>query len=68
MSNGFPETKTLSLPDLERDVLRWWDDERIFERCVAEREHAPGFSFYEGPPTANGRPGIHHVLSRTITD
>ena len=68
MSNGFPETKNLSLPELERDVLRWWDDERIFERCVAEREHAPGFSFYEGPPTANGRPGIHHVLSRTIKD
>ena len=68
MSNGFPETKINSLADLERDILLWWDEERIFERCVAEREDAPGFSFYEGPPTANGRPGIHHVLSRTIKD
>jgi isoleucyl-tRNA synthetase len=68
MSNGFPETKILSQADLERDILHWWDEARIFERCVAERENAPGFSFYEGPPTANGRPGIHHVLSRTIKD
>jgi isoleucyl-tRNA synthetase len=68
MSNGFPETKLTSLSDLERDILKWWEAERIFERCVAEREDAPGFSFYEGPPTANGRPGIHHVLSRTIKD
>ncbi len=64
----FPEIKSLSQPELERDVLAWWEEARIFERCVAEREHAPGFSFYEGPPTANGRPGIHHVLSRTIKD
>jgi isoleucyl-tRNA synthetase len=68
MSNGFPETKIQSLADLERDVLQWWDEARIFERCVAERADAPTFSFYEGPPTANGRPGIHHVLSRTIKD
>ncbi|HMM75819.1 MAG TPA: isoleucine--tRNA ligase [Gammaproteobacteria bacterium] len=67
-SPRFPEIKTLFQPDLEREVLAWWDEARIFERCVAEREHAPGFSFYEGPPTANGRPGIHHVLSRTIKD
>ena len=67
-ARGFPEIKSLSQPDLEREVLAWWEEERIFERCVAEREHAPGFSFYEGPPTANGRPGIHHVLSRTIKD
>lgn len=67
-SQGFPEIKSLSQPALEREVLAWWDEAQIFERCVAEREHAPGFSFYEGPPTANGRPGIHHVLSRTIKD
>ncbi|MGE3772557.1 MAG: isoleucine--tRNA ligase [Gammaproteobacteria bacterium] len=67
-SPRFPEIKALSQPELERDVLAWWDEARIFERCVAEREQAPGFSFYEGPPTANGRPGIHHVLSRTIKD
>ena len=57
-SQGFPEIKSLSQPALEREVLAWWDEAQIFERCVAEREHAPGFSFYEGPPTANGRPGI----------
>ncbi len=68
MASGFPEFKQLSQPALENDILAWWDSAHIFERCVAERAQAPGFSFYEGPPTANGRPGIHHVLSRTIKD
>jgi len=68
MASGFPEFKQISQPALEEDILRWWDEAQIFERCVAERENAPSFSFFEGPPTANGRPGIHHVLSRTIKD
>ncbi|MSQ67886.1 MAG: isoleucine--tRNA ligase [Gammaproteobacteria bacterium] len=68
MASGFPEFKQLHQPALENEILTWWDSAQIFERCVAERAQAPGFSFYEGPPTANGRPGIHHVLSRTIKD
>ena len=68
MASGFPEFKNVSQPALEEDILNWWDEAQIFERCVAERADAPGFSFFEGPPTANGRPGIHHVLSRTIKD
>ncbi len=68
MASAFPEFKQISQPALEEDILKWWDAEQIFERCVAERLDAPTFSFFEGPPTANGRPGIHHVLSRTIKD
>ena len=68
MASGFPEFRQISQPALEEDILKWWDEAQIFERCVAEREGAPSFSFFEGPPTANGRPGIHHVLSRTIKD
>ena len=68
MASGFPEFKQISQPRLEEEILQWWDDASIFQRCVAEREGAPSFSFFEGPPTANGRPGIHHVLSRTIKD
>ena len=54
--------------DLEDRVLKRWKDLRIFERSLERRAGAPRFTFYEGPPTANGRPGIHHVLSRTLKD
>jgi isoleucyl-tRNA synthetase len=54
--------------DLEERVLRRWKERRIFERSLERRAGAPRFTFYEGPPTANGRPGIHHVLSRTLKD
>ena len=53
---------------LENAVLQWWEEASIFQRSIDEREGCPTFSFYEGPPTANGRPGIHHVLARTIKD
>ncbi len=53
---------------MEEEVLDWWKDQRIFERSIQEREGGPPFSFFEGPPTANGRPGIHHVMARTIKD
>lgn len=68
MSQAFPEFKTLNQPALEQEILAFWEEERIFERCVSHRANGPNFTFYEGPPTANGRPGIHHVLSRTIKD
>lgn len=64
----FPEAKQLNYPVLEKETLAWWNAEKIFEKGVEARKGAPTFTFYEGPPTANGRPGIHHVLARTIKD
>lgn len=52
----------------EREILKFWKEQKIFEQSIAVREGRPGFTFYEGPPTANGRPGIHHVMSRTLKD
>ncbi|MEO8624373.1 MAG: class I tRNA ligase family protein, partial [bacterium] len=54
--------------ELELALLARWRDEKLFESTLAERDGAPPFVFYEGPPTANGRPGIHHVFARTIKD
>jgi len=54
--------------ELEQELLARWREERLFERTLAEREGAPRFVFYDGPPTANGRPGIHHVFARTVKD
>ena len=54
--------------DVERELLEIWAAEKLFEQTVAGREGAPTFVFFEGPPTANGKPGIHHVFSRTIKD
>jgi isoleucyl-tRNA synthetase len=61
-------TDKMSYPALEAEMLAVWKERRIFERSISEREGRPGFCFYEGPPTANGRPGIHHVMARTIKD
>jgi isoleucyl-tRNA synthetase len=58
----------VSLPDLEKDVLEYWQKNGIFEKSIQARQGAPDFTFYEGPPTANGKPGIHHVFARTIKD
>ncbi|MCB1749126.1 MAG: isoleucine--tRNA ligase [Gammaproteobacteria bacterium] len=68
MVSKFFESKTLDLPRLEQDMLGQWEREDTFAQSVTLREGAPTFTFYEGPPTANGRPGIHHVLGRTIKD
>jgi len=54
--------------EVERELLARWEDEDLFRQTLAAREGAPTFVFFEGPPTANGRPGIHHVFSRTIKD
>jgi isoleucyl-tRNA synthetase len=61
-------TDRLSYPALEQEILRFWKERRIFEQSISSREGRPGFSFFEGPPTANGRPGIHHVMARTLKD
>ncbi len=68
MAKHFKELKHLDLPALEREILAFWEAEDIFRRCVAARDGGADFTFYEGPPTANGRPGIHHVIARTIKD
>jgi isoleucyl-tRNA synthetase len=66
---GFePVDPKQSFPDLEQRVLERWREEGVFERSLAAREGAPVWSFYEGPPTANGRPGSHHVLARVFKD
>ena len=57
-----------SADDVERELLARWDEEKLFAQTLAAREGAPSFVFFEGPPTANGRPGIHHVFARTIKD
>lgn len=58
----------LSYPALEQEILAFWDANDVFRQSMMDREGAPGFTFYEGPPTVNGKPGIHHVLARTIKD
>ncbi len=55
-------------PELEKEILELWRRENVFGRIMAEGASRPQFVFYEGPPTANGRPGIHHVLARTFKD
>lgn len=54
--------------DIETEILKFWDAQDVFKKSVTLREGKPGFTFYEGPPTANGKPGIHHVMSRTLKD
>ena len=65
---AFKELKRIDHHQLEEEYLAHWASENLFEHSIATREGAPTFTFYEGPPTANGRPGIHHVMSRTIKD
>jgi len=68
MARTFKEVKQLTYPKSEVEILNWWQDRKIFEKSLKSREDGIPFTFYEGPPTANGKPGIHHVLSRTVKD
>ena len=68
MSKRFPEYNGLKLPEINDSVLEQWGNENVFARTMSEREGCPSFVFFEGPPSANGKPGIHHVLARTIKD
>jgi isoleucyl-tRNA synthetase len=63
-----PVSPKLNLTDLEENVLRFWRSHNIFEKCDQERQGGKEYVFYEGPPTANGRPGVHHVLARAFKD
>lgn len=64
----YNEYKDLNYAQLEADVLKFWDENQIFEKSISSREGRKTFTFYEGPPSANGMPGIHHVMARTIKD
>ena len=69
MNKKFKEySKQLNLSDINKEVLGEWDAHDLFVRSMKEREGCPTFVFYEGPPSANGMPGIHHVMARTIKD
>ena len=68
MSTKFTEYKGLDLPTVASEVLDFWKENNIFEKSVSTREGNPPFVFFEGPPSANGLPGIHHVMSRAIKD
>ena len=64
----YKEYKSLNLPQIAKETLEWWEKEKVFEKSVSSREGKQPFVFYEGPPSANGMPGIHHVMARTIKD
>lgn len=64
----FAEYKGLDLPKVSQDILDFWKDKKIFEKSVSTREGKESYVFFEGPPSANGMPGIHHVMARTIKD
>ena len=64
----FPEYKGLDLPNVAEEILKYWQDNSIFEKSISTREGKQPYVFFEGPPSANGLPGVHHVLARTIKD
>lgn len=68
MSSKYQEYNQLNLPQIEKDMLQQWEQQQAFEKSVEVRDGATPFVFYEGPPSANGLPGIHHVISRTLKD
>ncbi len=64
----YREFKQLNLPEIDKEILSFWQENKIFEKSISERSADKPFVFYEGPPSANGMPGIHHVMARTIKD
>ncbi|WP_298754160.1 isoleucine--tRNA ligase [uncultured Psychroserpens sp.] len=68
MNGKFPEYKGLDLPKVAEDILNYWQENNIFEKSISTREGHTPFVFFEGPPSANGLPGVHHVLARAIKD
>ncbi|OJV51734.1 MAG: isoleucine--tRNA ligase [Bacteroidetes bacterium 43-16] len=68
MSNKYPEYKQLNMPAIEQEQHQKWEAGQFFQKSVDLRAGSPAFVFYEGPPSANGMPGIHHVISRTLKD
>lgn len=68
MAKKFTEYSQFDLSQVNKDVLKKWDDNHVFAKSMTEREGCPSFVFFEGPPSANGMPGIHHVMARSIKD
>jgi len=68
MSAKFTEYKGLNLPQVADEILAFWKENKVFEKSITEREGATPYIFFEGPPSANGLPGVHHVLARAIKD
>ena len=68
MSKKFAEYSNFNLSDINKEVLKSWDENDVFHKSITTREGCPSFVFYEGPPSANGMPGIHHVMARSIKD
>ena len=68
MSPSFKEIKNLNYPNAEIDILKEWKEKQVFKKSISSRSEGIPFNFYEGPPTANGKPGIHHVMARTVKD
>lgn len=68
MESKYPEFKQLNLPEINKQILLYWNENKIFQKSVSSREDGESYTFYEGPPSANGMPGIHHVMGRTIKD
>src|SRR5690606_36416381 len=68
MAARYKEYKERNFARIAEEILEFWGREKIFEKSVSSREGSPSFTFYEGPPSANGTPGIHHVMARTIKD
>ncbi len=58
----------INYPEIEEGILKFWQDHQVFEKSISSRDESKPFTFYEGPPTVNGRPGIHHVMARTLKD
>ena len=68
MAKKFAERTRLNLSEVNKEVLSQWAEADLFHRSISEREGCPSFIFFEGPPSANGHPGIHHVLARSLKD
>jgi isoleucyl-tRNA synthetase len=68
MSGKYKEYNDLNFAKIADEILQFWKEEKIFEKSISNREGAESFTFYEGPPSANGTPGIHHVMARTVKD
>ncbi|MBK8485671.1 MAG: isoleucine--tRNA ligase [Saprospiraceae bacterium] len=64
----YREVKGLNLPEIDKEILSFWKEQDIFKKSISNRQDAESFVFYEGPPSANGKPGIHHVMARAVKD
>ncbi|MFN5889954.1 MAG: class I tRNA ligase family protein, partial [Bacteroidota bacterium] len=64
----YPTLKQLNWPAIEAEIKDFWERENVFEKSISQRENSPAFTFFEGPPSANGMPGIHHVMARAIKE